>query len=217
MSTPLRHLLGLLIIAVPRPASAQASAQISKAQAAYEALDYLGAVQAARQALREAPSREDRVIAFELLGFAYGALDSTRQAVDAFEQLIFLAPDRQPDVERVSPRITSLYASALGQVLVVRRVAADSMSFIAGLGSLPISYEVSRGAQTSVRVIGRGTDMVIDSQTVTAGPGRSYWNALGPTAAHSPQATTRSSSPRGRVDATSTPRNPFVSGSSTAE
>ena len=68
MSTPLRHLLGLLIIAVPRPASAQASAQISKAQAAYEALDYLGAVQAARQALREAPSARtgDRVRAARL-------------------------------------------------------------------------------------------------------------------------------------------------------
>jgi hypothetical protein len=107
------------------------------------------------------------VSAYEVLGFSYGALDSTRAAVDAFRQLIFLAPDREPDVERVSPRITSLYASALGQVLVVRHVALDSAAFVAGQGAARLHYEVSRAALTTTRVVGAGVDQVVDSQTVT--------------------------------------------------
>jgi hypothetical protein len=105
-------------------------------------------------------------------------LDSTRQAVDAFEQLIFLAPDREPDVERVSPRITSLYASALGQVLVVRHLTLDSSSFIAGSGTVVFRFEASRAAEATARLIGPGVDIVIDSQTVAAGPGRVSWSAL---------------------------------------
>jgi hypothetical protein len=131
---------------------------------------------AARQALSRPLSPEQRVTAYELLGYSYGALDSTRPAVQAFQQLIFLAPDREPDVERVSPRITSLYASALGQVLVVRRLNIDSSSFIAGAGAVPVSFEVSRLAQTSTRVVGRGVDMVVDSQTA-AGLVRVDWRA----------------------------------------
>jgi hypothetical protein len=77
----------------------------------------------------------------------------------------------------VSPRITSLYASALGQVLVVRRVNVDSASFVASEGSVPIRFYVSRLAQVSTRVLGAGTDMVIDSTTMT-GPGRVDWPAL---------------------------------------
>jgi hypothetical protein len=165
---------GLLLLVAPVAAKGQENADIRRAQAAYQGLDYSEAVLAARQALRGTLTADDRVAAYELLGFSYGALDSTRQAVDAFRQLIFLAPDREPDLERVSPRITSLYASALGQVLVVRRLRVDSARFVAGAGSVPIRFEVSREARAFVRVIGPGMDVVVDSQNV-AGIARVDW------------------------------------------
>lgn len=168
-------LVGLLLALMGAPAIAQENATLRQAQTAYNDLDYSGAIATAHRALSEPLSREDRVAAYELLGFAYGSLDSTRQAVDAFRRLIFLAPDREPDVERVSPRITSLYASALGQVLVVRRLQVDSTTFVAGSGSVPIRFEVSRAAQAFTRVVGPGTDVVVDSQMV-AGTARVDWS-----------------------------------------
>jgi hypothetical protein len=171
--------VGLSLLFAHAPIVAQQNATLRQAQAAYQDLDYAGAVTTGRQALREALSPDERVAAYELLGFSYGALDSTRQAVDAFRQLIFLAPDRTPDVERVSPRITSLYASALGQVLVVRRLHVDSARFVAGTGSVPIRFEVSREAQALTRVVGPGTDFVVDSQRV-AGIARVDWPVTTP-------------------------------------
>jgi tetratricopeptide (TPR) repeat protein len=171
-------LAALLLALGAWPALGQADSSLARARAAYDDLDYAGAIQLARQALAQPLDRDDKVSAYELLGFAYGALDSTRQAVDAFRRLIFLAPDREPDVERVSPRITSLYASALGQVLVVRRLRADSASFVAGAGSVPIRFEVSRTALARTRVVGSGTDLVVDSQTV-AGAVQVEWKVRG--------------------------------------
>jgi hypothetical protein len=167
---------GLALIAVAPfvSGSAQTNPVLRQAQQSYDSLDYAGALGGAQLALRQTLSRDDRIIAFELLGFTYGALDSTAQAVKAFQELIFLAPDREPSLERVSPRITSLYASALGQVLVVRRVALDSTSFIGGMGSVPIRFYVSRLALVSTRVIGPGVDLVIDTTTMT-GQGRVDW------------------------------------------
>jgi hypothetical protein len=157
---------------------AQADSTLTRARAAYNDLDYAEAIQLARRALSEPIGAEDRTGAYELLGYSYGALDSTRQAVEAFRRLIFLAPDREPDVERVSPRITSLYASALGQVLVVRHLRVDSASFVAGAAGVPIHFEVSRSALARTRVIGSGIDLMVDSQTV-AGTVGIQWSVRG--------------------------------------
>ena len=165
-----RHiaLVFLLALVCAVPAFGQGDSVVVRAQRAYEELDYVDAVRLAERALHEPLSPGARVTAYEILGFSYGALDSTRLAVDAFRRLIFLDPDREPDVERVSPRITSLYASALGQVLVVRHLRIDSASFLAGSGSVSIRFEVSRTAQVVTRLMGGGTDRVVDSRT-TAG------------------------------------------------
>ena len=91
---------------------AQQDADVIRAQQAYDALDFRTVIPAAQRAIANPDlSVEDRIIAYELLGFTYGALDSTVQAVNAFRNLIFLDPDREPDAVRVTPRITSLYAS----------------------------------------------------------------------------------------------------------
>ena len=163
----------------PRIMVGQTNPVLRQAQEAYDSLDYGNALQATRLALQQPLNQEDRIIAFELLGFTYGALDSTSQAVRAFQELIFLAPDREPSLERVSPRITSLYASALGQVLVVRRVTLDSTAFLAGAGSVPVRFYVSRLAQVSTRLIGTGVDEVIDTTTLT-GQGRVDWTVSAP-------------------------------------
>jgi hypothetical protein len=172
-----------LLVLAARPVAAQQHESVRRAQAAYNDLDYAGAIAAARTALAEPLGRDEQVAVYELLGYAYGALDSTTQAVDAFRQLIFLDPDREPDVERVSPRITSLYASALGQVLVVRRLRVDSASFVAGAAGAgaPVRFEVSRSARTRTRVIGPGVDMVVDSQLVSgSGTAGFEWSGLDP-------------------------------------
>jgi hypothetical protein len=169
---------GLLLALTATQGFSQADSLIARAQSAYNDLEYAAAIQLAQRALAGPLSADGKVVAYELLGYSYGALDSTRQAVEAFRRLIFLAPDREPDVERVSPRITSLYASALGQVLVVRRLALDSASFIAGSGTVPIHFEVSRTAQAITRVLGPAIDLVVDSQPVS-GTVRVDWRVSG--------------------------------------
>ncbi|MDH3497225.1 MAG: hypothetical protein OER21_10700 [Gemmatimonadota bacterium] len=169
-------LLGLL---VPAPAAAQQHPDARAATNAYREADFGGAVTAARRALRATLSASDRAAVYEVLGYAYAALDSSRQATDAFKELIFIAPDREPDPNVVSPRITSLYASALGQVLVVRRAAVDSATFVAGQGTVPIRFQVSRAARVIVRAEGQGVDIRIDS-LLAAGTTRTAWDALLP-------------------------------------
>ncbi len=184
---PMRRRTSLLLVLVgalvPAALSAQQHPTVREARRAYESLEYSRAILNARSALRARLNRADRVTVYEILAFSYGALDSTRQAVEAFRELIFLDPDREPDVQRVSPRITSLYASALGQVLVVRRVAVDSASFVAGRGGAPLRFEVSRPSRVVTRVVGQRIDVAIDSQLV-AGTGFVRW--LGLTSAGDP-------------------------------
>ena len=162
---------------VAQPVDAQNHPAVGRAEAAFQGLDYSGTVTLARDALRLSLSREDRARALEILAFSYGAMDSATAAVETFKELIFLDPDREPDVDRVSPRITALYASALGQVLVVRRVRVDSASFVAGRGVVPVRFDVSRAARVVTRVQGPNVRLVIDSQVV-AGPVLISWSAL---------------------------------------
>jgi hypothetical protein len=158
---------------------AQQPGSLARAREAYGNLDYPGAVAAAQQALQGQLSAGDQIAALEILGFAYGAMDSTRLAVETFRRLIALDPDREPDVQRVSPRITSLYASALGQVLVVRQVHVDSSTFIAGSGRVPIRFAVSRPARVVTRVSGQGFEAVVDSASYGA-LGLAQWTATKP-------------------------------------
>lgn len=174
----MRRLLCALVMAVlvPSPSLGQEHPDVRAALQANEALDYEAAVDAAHRALSQRLTRHDRILLYELLGFAYGALDSTRQAVEAFRELIFLDPDREPDPLRVSPRITSLYASALGQVLVVRRVRVDSSAFVAGRGGVPVRFELSRPGRVVSRAVGPSVDIRFDSLSV-GGEGRVEWSA----------------------------------------
>jgi hypothetical protein len=176
-SPALVPLLASLLGAVPL--AAQQNAAVRRAREAYDGADFAGAIAAARAALGAQLAAGDRASAYEILGYAYAALDSARQAVAAFRELVFIDPDREPDVRTVSPRITSLYASALGQVLVVRRVSVDSASFVAGQGGAAVRFQVTRSARVTTRVLGQGLDLAVDSQLV-AGTTRVDWHALTP-------------------------------------
>jgi len=165
------------VAAAPVALWAQDSSTVRQAMAAYENLDFPAALDAAKRAVAGRQSQRDLATAYEVMAFSYAALDSTRQAVQAFRELIFLDPDREPSVERVSPRITSLYASALGQVLVVRGLRVDSASFVGGQGGAPIQFSVSRPARVNTRLVAEGLEVVVDSQLV-AGAGGFRWAAL---------------------------------------
>jgi hypothetical protein len=157
--------------------SAQEHPAVVRAKTAYDALNFPAAISAARRALEQRLNPADRALAYEVLAYSYGVVDSSGQAVDAFRELIFLDPDREPDVERVSPRITRLYQEALGRVLVVRRLMVDSSSFVAGDGSIPFRFELSRPSRAITRIVGRDFDVVVDSQVV-AGPAEFRWRGL---------------------------------------
>src|SRR2546428_10422249 len=173
----------LLVLAVggglAPPLRAQAPPQnvtLRQALQAYDNVDFARAIALARRALLERMSGPDRARADELLGFAYSATDSQVKAVDAFKQTILLDPDRELDPRRISPKITSLFYSALGQVLVVRQLKADSARFVGGQGggSVPIRFTVTRPARIRTRAVSGAPTLLIDS-AATSGAGNGGW------------------------------------------
>jgi hypothetical protein len=170
-------LLAVLLTTLPHHVVAQENAALVQARQAYEALDYRSAIVSVRRALGQQLGGGELAEAYEMLGFMYAALDSTNQAVEAFRNLIILDPDREPDPLSVSPQITSLYANALGQVLVVRKVGIDSTSFVAGVGRVPLRFDVSQPAVVRVRAVGNGIDIQVDSLSVAAAGGV-FWSPV---------------------------------------
>ncbi|HVH67953.1 MAG TPA: hypothetical protein VM716_08805 [Gemmatimonadales bacterium] len=141
------------------------NATLRQAQQAYDNLEYRNVLSLARAALRERLSGPERARAYELLGFTYGAMDSILKAVDAFKQVVLIDPERQLDPNRVSPKAYSAFDVALRQVLLVRQLRLDSVSFIAGRGAAPIRFTVTQPARVVARAIGTagGGSFVIDS------------------------------------------------------
>ncbi|HEX4600030.1 MAG TPA: hypothetical protein VH116_01455 [Gemmatimonadales bacterium] len=166
---------GLLLLlavgcAAALPAQAPAAAQnptLRQALQAYDNLNFASALTLARRALTERMTGSDQARAYELLGFSYSATDSQVKAVDAFKQTILLDPDRDLDPRRISPKITSLFYAALGQVLVVRQLRVDSARFVGGQGNVPIRFTVTSPARVRTRAVLGSTSLLIDSAVVT--------------------------------------------------
>jgi len=179
----MRHLAFVLVavLSVPLSASSRLSAQtnstLRRASQAYSSLSFAEAITLVRQASRERLGSEDQARAYELLGFAYASLDSSRQATEAFKQVLLLNPDRGLDAGRVSPKITSAFALALAQVLILRDVTIDTTEFVAGSGTLPISFSVTRTAKLRTRLVGPGGEVTVDS-ALGEGLVRLSWNGL---------------------------------------
>ena len=173
---PSKFLIVMLVM-LPLQAAAQENGALVQARQAYEDFDYRNAIQLAQRALGQQLTGGELVEAYEMLGFMYAALGSTEEAVESFRNLIILDPDREPDAQRVSPSITQMYALALGQVLVVRKVGIDSASFVAGQGMVPLRFDVSQPADVRVRAVGEGLDIPVDSLSV-AGAGGVFWSPV---------------------------------------
>ena len=173
----MRIVLAALILLCPLTLRAQESAALRRASAAYRDLDYGDAITLCKQALRDRLRGADQERAYEILGFSFAALDSARQATDAFAQLVLLSPDRELDPARISPKITSLFAVARAQVLVVRRFEMDSARIVAGVQFVPLSFTVTRAARVRARIVGGGREALLDSSRVE-GTVRLQWNGM---------------------------------------
>ncbi len=169
--------IGLAAGAAPSPGAAQDHPLVGQAQAAYDGLNYAQAIQLASRALRDRLGSAEQVRVYQLLGFSYASLDSTRQATDAFKQLLLLAPDHRLDERRISPKITGLFALAAGQVLVIRDLRVDTGAFVAVRESLVVRFGLTRPARVVTRVIGPGGQAVLDS-TLREGEVVVGWNGL---------------------------------------
>jgi len=170
--------LVVIVVLLASVASAQTiqNATLRKAQAAFDNLDYRQALTLGRSALRERLTGYERARAYELLGFTYSGMDSILKSVDAFKQVVLLEPERQLDPNRTSPKALSAFQVALTQVLVVRQLVVDSVTFIGGQGAVPIRYTVTQPARVVTRVLGGAATMRIDS-TVATGQVNIRWPA----------------------------------------
>src|SRR5258708_25120561 len=90
-------LLPLMLLPAALGAQTVQNATLRRAQAAYDNLDYRQALTLAHSAQRERLNGVDRARAYQLLAFTFSAMDSIFKAVDAFKEVILLAPQRELD------------------------------------------------------------------------------------------------------------------------
>src|SRR5437879_13222753 len=166
----------LLLCATSLRAQTVQNATLRRAQQSFDNLEYRQALTALQASLRERLTGFERARAYELLGFTSSGMDSILKAVDAFKQVVFLEPDRTLDPNRTSPKALSAFQVALTQVLVVRQLVVDSVTFVGGQGVVPLRYTVTQPARVVTRVVGGSTSLRIDS-TVANGQVNLRWPA----------------------------------------
>lgn len=170
--------IAVLVAVFPAVLGAQTiqNATLRRAQTAFDNLDYRQALALGQASLRERLTGYERARAYEMLGFTYSGMDSILKAVDAFKQVVLIEPERQLDPNRTSPKALSAFQVALTQVLVVRQLVVDSVTFVGGQGVVPIRYTVTQPARVVTRVTGGAGTLRIDS-TVANGQVNIRWPA----------------------------------------
>ncbi len=171
--------LPLLCAASLRAQTVQ-NATLRGAQQSFENLDYRQALTAAQASLRERLTGFERARAYELLGFTYSGMDSILKAVDAFKQVVLIEPERDLDPNRTSPKALSAFQVALTQILVIRQLRVDSVSFIGGQGTVGIRYTVTQPSRVVTRVTGGTSGNVRIDSTVANGQVNLRWPARMP-------------------------------------
>ena len=169
----------LLVVPLICPALAAQTVQnatLRRAQQAFDNLDYRQALTVGQAALRERLTGYERARAYELLGFTYSGMDSILRGVDAFKQVILLEPERELDPSKTSSKALSAFQVALTQVLVIRQLHVDSVTFIGGQGAVAVRYTVTQPARVVTRVVSGQTSLKIDS-TVASGQVNIRWPA----------------------------------------
>src|SRR2546426_1057000 len=136
---------------------------LRRAQQAFDNLDYRQALTAGQAALRERLTGYERARAYELLGFTYSGMDSILHGVDAFKQVILLEPERELDPTKTSSKALSAFQVALTQVLVIRQLHVDSVTFIGGQGAVAVRYTLTQPGRGAARAGRRPTSAQNDS------------------------------------------------------
>ncbi|HEV8380088.1 MAG TPA: hypothetical protein VGQ29_00740 [Gemmatimonadales bacterium] len=168
-----------LSLLIPVVAGAQTiqNATLRRAQQAFDNLDYRQVLTLAQASLRERLTGFERGRAYELLGFTYSGMDSILKAVDAFKQVVLIDPERDLDPNRTSPKALSAFQVALTQILVIRQLRVDSVSFIGGQGVVPIRYTVTQPSRVVTRVTGGALGSMRIDSTVANGQVNIRWPA----------------------------------------
>jgi hypothetical protein len=164
---------------IPVVAGAQTiqNATLRRAQQAFDNLDYRQVLSLAQSSLRERLTGFERGRAYELLGFTYSGMDSILKAVDVFKQVVLIDPERDLDPNRTSPKALSAFQVALTQILVIRQLRVDSVSFIGGQGVVPIRYTVTQPSRVVTRVTGGALGSMRIDSTVANGQVNIRWPA----------------------------------------
>ena len=177
----MRRITWLLLLAVLPPAALVAqtvqNATLRRAQQAFDNLEYRQALSLGQASLRERLSGYERARAYELLGFTYSGMDSILKAVDAFKQVVLLEPERDLDPNRTSPKALSAFQVALTQILVIRQLRVDSVSFIGGQGNVPIRYTVTQPSRVVTRITGGTLGNIRIDSTIANGQVNIRWLA----------------------------------------
>jgi hypothetical protein len=172
-------LAAILVVIVPGALAAQENETLTQAREAYDDLEFNRAADLAQRALRQGLTTAEAISAWEITAYSYANMGSDDRAVEAFRELIFLDPTREPNPEQIAPRIVNAYTTALSSVLVVRDVTIEERQFVAGEGRIRIEFDVSRGSRASVRIVGDGYNQTLD-EFLVARRGVVDWDALGP-------------------------------------
>src|SRR5258707_819786 len=171
-----------LALVLPAAAAAQTiqNSTLRRAQQAFDNLDYRQALTIAISSLREQLTGFERARAYELLGFTYSGMDSILKAVDAFKQVVLIEPERDLDPNRTSPKALSAFQVALTQILVVRQLRVDSVSFIGGQGAGGIRHTVTQPSRVVTPVTGGTLGSIRIDSTVANGQVNIRWPARTP-------------------------------------
>jgi hypothetical protein len=177
----MRRILSLVVVlacgAGTLAAQTVQNATLRRAQQAFENLDYRQALTVGQASLRERLTGYERARAYELLGFTYSGMDSILKAVDAFKQVVLIEPERDLDPNRTSPKALSAFQVALTQILVVRQLRVDSVSFIGGQGAVGIRYTVTQPSRVVTRITGGSLGTMRIDSTVANGQVNIRWPA----------------------------------------
>jgi tetratricopeptide (TPR) repeat protein len=116
----------LLCVAAQHARAEVESETVQKGVAAYEALDFAKAAELLNQALNESLTREEKIVAWRTLAFAYVALDKTVDARNAFTRLLKIDPNADLD-KSVAPKVRALFEEARAQVATGRAPAVEGV------------------------------------------------------------------------------------------
>jgi hypothetical protein len=154
----------LLCAAVTAAAQTPQNATLKRAVQAYDNLDLNSAISLAHQALGQRMVASDQDRAYSLLGFAYSnTTEGFDKAIDAFKQVLLIAPERALDANRTPTKTLVAFNMALSTMLLVRGLGVDSARFVAGAGIVPIHFSVTSPARVRTRAVSGKTVVLVDS------------------------------------------------------